>query len=799
MRIPSSPTELPIEGVIPDLLARMAGGVCVLQAPPGAGKTTRVPLALLEAGSFEGRLIMLEPRRLAARAAAERMADLLGEPVGQTVGYRMRGASKTGPATRIEVVTEGVLTRMVQSDPELPGVGCVVFDEFHERSLNGDLGLALVWESRSALRADLKLLVMSATLDAEPVAALLGGAPVVTSQGRSFPVETRWRDTPRRAGARLEADMAALITRAVAETTGGVLAFLPGAREITRVAAALSLPAEVQIRPLYGALPFAEQRAAIAPAPQGARKVVLATSIAETSLTIEDVRVVVDAGRARRARYDPGSGMSRLVTERASKAEATQRQGRAGRVAEGVCYRLWTKAEHGVMADFAPPEIETADLAGLALDLAAWGAQPGALALLSQPPEGSLAEARAVLQMLGALDSAGRITPHGRVLARVPLHPRLAHMLAQADARAATVAALLAARPAPGQSSDIGARLRGPLSHEVRAEAKRLARFAKGPRRSTGEMVALAYPDRVALRRKGGEARFHLSGGKGAELPGEDPLAGQRLLAVADLDGDTRQARIRAAAALSEAELRALYADQIKWHDICEWSRREGRVLTRRREMFGKLILDDRVWQDPDADAVARALLQGVRDLGIDALNWSKPATLLRARGRYLGDAVDWSDAGLLESLEDWLLPHLGGKKTAADLKSVNLAEALRLSLSWEAQQQLDRLAPATITTPLGRRAQVDYAGDVPGIEVRLQEMFGLTTHPTVGPDRVPLKITLLSPGHKPVQVTQDLPGFWASSYADVRKDMRGRYPKHPWPEDPTQAQPTVRAKPRRA
>ncbi len=792
-------SDLPIEEVLPQLVARMrAGGVCVLQAPPGAGKTTRVPLALLEAGVFQDRLIMLEPRRLAARAAAERMAALLGEPVGGRVGYRIRGESKVSSATRIEVVTEGVLTRMVQADAELPGVGCVVFDEFHERSLNGDLGLALVWEARAALRNDLQVLVMSATLDAAPVAALLGGAPVVTSEGRSFEVETRWLERPRRPGARLEVDMASLIERALGESTGSVLAFLPGAGEIRRVAGALKTLTDVDIKPLYGAMPYAEQRSAIAPAPKGRRKVVLATAIAETSLTIEDVRVVVDAGLARRARYDPGSGMSRLVTERASKAEATQRQGRAGRVAEGLCYRLWTRAEEGAMAAFAPPEIETADLAGLALDLAAWGAEPADLALLTQPPEGALANARDVLRMLGALDADGRVTPHGRALARLPLHPRLGHMLSRSGAGAAQLAAVLAARPGPAQSLDLGQRMRSPLPHEVKAEAKRLARFSKGPDRSIGEMVALAYPDRVALRRKGGDARFHLSGGKGAVVPGEDPLAGQRLLAVADLDGDAREARVRAAAVLNDAELRGLFDDQIAWHDVCAWSRREGRVLTRKQERFGALVLEDRLLQDPDPDAVTRALLDGVRDLGLGALNWSKPASLLRARGQYLGETIDWSDAGLLDSLEHWLAPYLTGLKTAAELKTVDVAQALRNSLDWEVQQQLDHLVPASITTPLGRKAAVDYAEDVPGIAVRLQEMFGCTAHPTVGPDRVPLKITLLSPGQKPVQVTRDLPGFWANSYADVRKDMRGRYPKHPWPEDPTQAEPTVRAKPRK-
>ncbi|MEM6408096.1 MAG: ATP-dependent helicase HrpB [Pseudomonadota bacterium] len=788
-------TALPIDDVLDELTREMrAGGVCVLQAPPGAGKTTRVPLALLKARAFDGRLIMLEPRRLAARRAAERMAAVLGEQLGETVGYRMRGESKTSKATRIEVVTEGVLTRMVQADPELSGVGCVVFDEFHERSLNGDLGLALVWEARGALRPDLKLLVMSATLDAGPIAMLLDGAPVVTSQGRSFEVETRWLATPRRAGARVAADMAALITRAAAETHGGILAFLPGAGEIAQVQAALDLD-DIEVRPLYGALPFSEQRAAIAPAQAGRRKLVLATSIAETSLTIEDIRVVVDAGLARRARYDPGTGMSRLVTERASKAEATQRQGRAGRVADGVCYRLWTRAEEGAMPAFAPPEIETADLAGLALELAAWGAEPSDLALLSAPPAGTLGEARQVLYMLGALDEGGRITAHGRALGRMPLHPRLAHMLAGADAKAATLAAVLTTRQGMRGATDVAKTLSQPLSQDVKSEAKRLARYAKGPARSLGEMVALAYPDRVALRRKGGDARFHLSGGKGARLAGEDSLAGARLLAVADLDGDTREAQIRAAATLSEAELRGLYGDQITWTDICEWSRREARVLTRKQERFGAIVLEDRIWPDPDPGRVAAALLDGVREMGLGCLTWSKSATLLRARGRYLGEKLDWSDEGLLAGLDDWLKPYLSGKKTAADLKTIDVAQALRGSLDWEMAQELDRLAPPHIITPLGRKAAVNYDGDVPGIEVRLQEMFGCTTHPTIGPDRLPLKITLLSPGQKAVQVTQDLPGFWANSYADVRKDMRGRYPKHPWPEDPTQAEPTVRAK----
>lgn len=790
--------NLPIEDVLDDVITAVkTTGLCVLQAPPGAGKTTRVPLALLEAGAFEGRLILLEPRRLAARTAAERMALSLNENVGQTIGYRMRGESRTGPETRIEVVTEGILTRMVQSNPELPGVGCVVFDEFHERSLNGDLGLALCCEVREALRDDLNVVVMSATLDAAPVAALLNGAPIVTSDGRAFPVETRWLERPFRG--RLETEMAALITQAVSETEGSLLAFLPGEGEIRRVQGNLDLPG-IDIRPLYGALPFAQQRAAIAPS--AGRKLVLATAIAETSLTIEDVRVVVDGGRARRARFDPGSGMSRLITEKVSRAEAEQRRGRAGRVAEGVCYRLWAKAEEGALPAFPPAEIEAADLAALALELANWGAAPHDLAFLTQPPEGAYAEARALLGLLGALDPSGRITSHGRRLAAMPLHPRLAHMLALASSDAAPLAALMSERDPMGRSTgaDIALRLRGDgdqkAQNRIRAEAKRLRRFANGPDRSLGEMCALAYPDRIGLRRKGERPRYVLSGGKGAAFDEGDGLSGQRLIVATDLDGETREARIRLAAPLAESELRELFSDQIHWIEHCAWSKRDRRVEARKQERFGALVLNDQIWRDAPQDAITSALLEGVRDLGLGCLTWSKAATLLRARVAMVPELADWSDAALLGTLEAWLAPYLGGLRTAPDLKSIDVASALRASLSYEATARLDQEVPAQFTTPLGRRTPIDYSTEQPGISVRLQELFGQTTHPMVG--RSPLRVTLLSPGGKPVQVTMDLPGFWASSYADVRKDMRGQYPRHPWPEDPTQADPTLRAKPRK-
>lgn len=810
--------RLPIDDALPALTAAMAArGLAVLQAPPGAGKTTRVPLALM--GQVRGRIVLLEPRRLAARAAAERMAETLGETVGQTVGYRIRGEAKVSGATRIEVVTEGILTRMIQSDAELPGIGCLIFDEFHERSLNADLGLALALEIRSALREDLQILVMSATLDAAPVAALMGDAPMVTSEGRAFPVETRWLPRPVDASMRYEAAVANLVLQAVEETTeGGLLVFLPGEGEIRRVETALRgrLSETFDIRPLFGAMEFAAQRAALAPATAGRRKVVLATSIAETSLTIPDIRGVVDGGRARRARFDPNSGMSRLVTERVTRAEAEQRRGRAGRVAPGICYRLWTRGEEGGLQAFPPAEIEAADLTGLALELALWGADD--LPFLTPPHPGTLAEARALLTGLGALDQ-GRITAHGRILAALPLHPRLGHMLVIAGPKAAPLAALMADRdPLKGAPPDLTLRLRAladpkkfesetpypiarPALERIRDEARRLAKAAGSEGRadlSAAQMAALAYPDRIGLRRKGDAPRWLLSGGKGAAMEPGTPLAGARLIVATDLDGDAREAAVRQAIALTEAELRALYADQIGWQDLCEWSRREGRILARKQERFGAIALADQPWTDAPPEAMARAALEGLRLIG---LTFTPAARRLRARielARAGGDTwPDCRDAALLARAENWLLPYLGKVKTEADLRNLDLHDALLSRLDWGQQAELDRLVPAHFTTPLGRKVPIDYDGDHPGIEIRLQEMFSVTTHPTVGQARKPLRVTLLSPGQKPIQVTLDIPGFWRTSYADVRKDMRGQYPRHPWPEDPTEAEPTLRAKPR--
>ncbi len=802
-------TALPIDDALPALREAVATrAMAVLQAPPGAGKTTRVPLDLLASGLITGRIVMLEPRRLAARAAAERMAATLGQAVGQTVGYRIRGEARTSPATRIEVVTEGILTRMIQSDPDLPDVGALIFDEFHERSLNADLGLALALEIRAALREDLVLIVMSATLDAAPVATLMGGAPLVTSAGRAFPVDTRWLPRPIDPSQRFEGAMAGLIRQALEDVPhGGLLAFLPGEGEIRRVAAMLGTLPGCTVLPLFGAMEFAAQRAALGPV--DGRRVVLATSIAETSLTIPDVTVVVDGGRSRRARFDPNSGMSRLVTERVTRAEAEQRRGRAGRVAPGTCYRLWTRGEEGGLAAYPPAEIEAADLTALALELALWGGD--ALPFLTPPPPGPMAEARTLLTGLGALKD-GRITDHGRTLAALPLHPRLAHMLALSGPEAATLAALLAERdPLRGAPPDLTLRLRAiadprrfeadhpfpvnrPVIERIKDEARRLSRASKGPTRSPAEMAALAYPDRIGLRRKGDAPRWVLSGGKGAAMAPGTPLASARLIVATDLDGDAREATVRQAIALTDTELRGLYADQIQWCDTCDWSKREGRILSRRQECFGALILDDRPWDAPP-EAMACAAVEGLRQTG---LYWTHSARRLRARIA-LARSAGWpevTDAALLAN-PDWLLPRLTRIRTEADLKSLDLTEALKSLLTWDQQADLDRLVPAHFTTPLDRRVPIDYDDDRPGIEIRLQEMFGVTTHPTVGADRLPLRVTLLSPGQKTIQVTMDIPGFWKSSYADVRKDMRGQYPRHPWPEDPTEAEPTLKAKPR--
>lgn len=817
---------LPIADVLPALRDALAAGTAaVVQAPPGAGKTTAVPLALLDAPWLAGRkIILLEPRRLAARMAARRMASLLGEPVGRTVGYRIRQERKVSADTRIEVVTEGILTRQLQGDPELAGVGCVIFDEFHERSLHADLGLALCLEVRAALRDDLRVLVMSATLDAAPVAELMGGAPVITSEGRAFPVETRFMEP--RANARLEDTMASAIRTALAEETGSLLCFLPGDGEIRRVAERLDgLGPGIDLAPLYGALPPEAQDQAIRPAPAGRRKVVLATAIAETSLTIDGIRVVIDGGLARRAAFDLRSGMTRLVTERVTRAGADQRRGRAGRLMPGVCYRLWPEAEDRALLPAPPPEIRTADLAPLLLDLAAWGADPAALPWLDAPPPAALAQAGELLSRLGAVDAAGRITPHGRAMAELPLHPRLSHMILAAREHdlgglACDVAALLSERDPVRAARDADLRLRLDILHGARGDGLSLDRGALARARQdaadwrrrlglpaaassagAGACLALAYPDRVGRRRAQGG--YTLSGGRGAVLAEGDPLAAADFLTVGDLDGAAQNGRIYLAAPLTQAEIETLFADTLTEGEVVRWDDRTETVVARRQRRLGACVLEDKPLPAPDPARLAEGLIDGIRRTGLHVLPWDKRSDQLRARIAFLraAEGAPWpdvSDAALLAGLEDWLAPYLSGMSRLAALRKLDMAEVLKALLPWDLQQRLEREAPTHFQVPTGSRIALDYStGETPVLAVRLQEMFGCTEHPTIAGGRVPLVVHLLSPAHRPVQVTKDLPGFWTSSYAAVKADMKGRYPKHPWPDDPLSAAPTTRAKPR--
>ncbi len=821
----SDPPRLPVHEALPALAAALrAGPNAVLVAPPGAGKTTVVPLALLdEPWVAGGRILVLEPRRLAARAAAARMAATLGEAVGATVGYRVRLQSRVSSATRIEVVTEGVFTRRITGDPGLEGVAAVLFDEFHERSLDADLGLAFALDAQAQLRPDLRLLAMSATLDGAAVAALMGGAPVVESLGRAHPVETRHlgRDRARR----LEEDVARAVRRALAEESGGVLVFLPGQAEIRRTAERLAQDVRdpaVVVAPLYGALAPGQQDLAIAPAAPGVRKVVLATSIAETSLTLEGVRVVVDSGLSRTPRYDPASGLTRLETVRVSRAAADQRRGRAGRTAPGVCYRLWDEAETRGLAPYGRPEIADSDLSGVALSLALWGARgPADLRFLDPPPAGAFAEARRLLAELGALDAAGAPTAHGRALAAVGLAPRLAHMVVEgarrgAGLRAARLAALLSERGLGGEGADVSERLarlhdeRGPRAADARALADRWARAAaltagpsaKGEPPSDGLLLAFAYPERIA-RARGGSGEYRLANGRGAGLDAADRLARERWLAVGELAGGPVRDRIVAAAALDEAELRSAFADRITTADEVETDD-QGRVQARRVSRLGRLVVEERRLERPDPALLARAHAARLRAEGLSVLPWGEAAAALRARVAFLRalepDAgwPDLADAALLDALDDWLGPRLADVPRLEALRPAELDAALRARVPYDLQRRLDRDGPERFTTPAGTGAAIDYAAEGgPSVQVRVQELYGLATHPAVAGGRVPLTLVLLSPARRPVQVTRDLPGFWRGSWREVRVELRGRYPRHPWPEDPLLAVPTTRAKPR--
>ena len=810
---------LPVSAVLPALGEALAGrNGAVLVAPPGAGKTTLVPLALLDAPWLgAGRIVLLEPRRLAARAAARRMAELLGEEPGGTVGYAMRMENRTSARTRILVVTEGVLSRMILEDPELPGVSAVIFDEFHERSLDGDFGLALALDVQGALRPDLRLLVMSATLDGARVARLLAGAPVIESEGRAFPVDIRYDERP--AGVAVEDAMAKAARAALAEEQGSMLAFLPGQREIERTAERLqgSVGADTDIVPLYGHLDNRAQDAAIRPPPPGRRKVVLATSIAETSITIDGVRVVIDSGLSRLPRYEPASGLTRLETVRVSKASADQRAGRAGRTQPGVAIRLWRAEQTAALPAFTPPEILEADLSGLLLDCAAFGvADPSCLSFLDPPPAPALNEARVLLRALHAVDDAGRLTQAGAAMRKLALPVRLAHMVAEAAKaghalEAAMLAVLLTERGLGGDSADLERRLmrfrteKSPRANAARQLAERLAKQAGGARADTptsaGVLLIHAWPDRVA-RARGERGRFVLANGSGAMVDAADPLAGETWLVVADLQGKAQNARITAAVPVDEADIRAALADRIETRREASFDRERRAVRVRETARLGAITLAERMLPPPSGADADRAILDALREHGLSLLDWAKEAETLRQRLGWLNRGLgapwpDVSDEALLERLDDWLLPFLGGDASFAAIRPAALSAGLMSLVPHDLQRKVDTLAPTHFDAPSGSHLPLRYDGEWPVLSIRVQELFGLDRHPAIANGTVPLTLELLSPAHRPIQTTRDLPGFWRGSWADVRTEMRGRYPRHVWPENPLLAPATSRAKPR--
>ncbi len=800
--------------MLPALLAALRQGPnAVLVAPPGAGKTTAVAPALLAEDWCSRQVLLLSPRRLAARAAAERMAALAGEPVGRTIGYATRMDSKQSAATRLLVLTEGIFRNRIQADPELAGVSAVLFDEVHERSLDSDFGLALALDAQAALRPDLRLLAMSATLDGARFSALMGGAPVIESAGRSHPLTLR--HVGRAAEARIEDATAAAIRRALAEETGGLLAFLPGVAEIERTAERLAgLPADIVLHRLHGSLDPAAQRAAIAPAAPGTRKLVLATAIAETSLTLDGVRIVVDSGLARRPRYDRAAGLTRLVTERASRAAVTQRAGRAARQGPGVAYRLWEEAATAGLPPYDPPEIAEADLSALLLDCALWGvADPRTLRWLDPPGAAALDEARRRLAALGALDESGRPTAHGRALAALPLPPRLAHMLVAGAARgwgrtAAAVAVLLSERGLGGNDADLEVRARrwaserGPRAEAGRRLAERWRRLA-GADDGSGEIgacIALGFPDRVAKRRGADGADWISVGGRGFRLDPASPLARAEWLAVAETQGTAAGARILSAAPIDSATVEALFDDRIETIRSVAFDPATGSASASRVRRLGAIVLARGPDERAEPEAIAAALLAGVRDGGLALLPWDGPAAVLLARARFAAaqgaTLPDLSDAALIDALDAWLPPLLAGRRRLGDIPAEALAGAVAGLIGWDGQRLLDRFAPARLETPAGSSHAIDYAAEGgPKVEVRVQALFGLAVHPTVADGRVPLVLSLTSPAGRPIQTTRDLPGFWAGSWAAVAKEMRGRYQRHPWPDDPAATAPTLRTK----
>ncbi|WP_026607537.1 ATP-dependent helicase HrpB [Methylocapsa acidiphila] len=820
---------LPIDAVLDEIKAALAARVkAVLVAPPGAGKTTRIPLVLMDQPFVAGRkILLLEPRRIAARAAAERMAATLGERVGATVGLRVRAQSLVSAQTRIEVVTEGVFTRMILDDPSLSGVALVIFDEFHERSLDADLGLALALDVAGALRDDLRLLVMSATLDGARVAQLLDQAPVILSEGRAFPVETIYLG--RDPNVRIEAAVAAATLRALSEQSGSILAFLPGQGEINRSASLLAErlgDSAVEIAPLYGAIDKAAQDRAIAPARPPRRKIVLATSIAETSLTIDGVRVVIDSGLTRTPRFEPDLGLTRLETVRVSRAAADQRQGRAGRTEPGACYRLWEAEATGALAPFSTPEILAADLSGLVLDLALWGVRdPSSLRWLDPPPSPALKEARALLREIGALDGEGALTDKGRAIAGIAAPPRLAAMIVGAAQEgealaAAEVAALVVERGLGGDSPDLALRLerfrreRSPRAEDARRLARGFSARAGGKPRSQapcesamgcGLLLARAFPDRIAKAR-GKPGEFLMANGRAALLEPQEPLAREPFLAIGEIAGRAGAARILLAAALDLSEIEKVAGNQIAIEDECAFDPERAALRARRRRRLGALILNEQNLPVAPGPKSARALAEGVAALGIHRLPFSKSLTQWRDRVHFLrrseGDDAwpDLSDAALAKTASDWLAPFVEDKTALAEIGPDALEQAVKSLLPWDLRRRLDDEAPTHFDTPAGSRVPLDYSAETgPTLSVRVQELFGLTRHPAIAKGRAPLTLELLSPASRPIQITRDLPGFWKGSWAAVKAEMKGRYPRHSWPDDPAAAAPTTRAKPRGA
>lgn len=823
---PAFSFDLPIDAVLGELRIKSADHTrLVLVAPPGAGKTTRVPLVLKdEAFAQGGKIILLEPRRLAARAAAERMAATLGESVGETVGLRVRLQSRVSAKTRIEVVTEGVFARMILDDPSLEGVAAVLFDEFHERSLDADLGLALALDAQAGLREDLRILVMSATLDGARVAKLMDDCPVIISEGRAYPIETR--HLPREPRSRIEDDMLRAIRTAVRAESGSILAFLPGQGEIRRLAQMLQdqVPDDAEIAPLYGAMDRAAQDRAVLPAQIGKRKIVLATSIAETSLTIEGVRVVIDSGLARVPRFEPDLGLTRLETMRVSRAAADQRRGRAGRTEPGVCYRLWEEAATGALEAFSQPEILSADLSGLLLDLAAWGVrEPSQLAWLDPPPAAALKEARQLLLSLNALDDDGALTKDGQAIRALALPPRLARMVIEAakkgEARlAADLASVLVERGLGGERIDLAERIENlRRDRSQRSEdARRLARsFAEEAARQTGRkdqdggdvqdcgrLIAMAYPDRIAKAR-GREGEFLMANGRAGTMEAHERLARAPFLAIAEIAGRAGAARILAACALSAEDIEIIGQGRIEERDEVSFDKQSMSLRRRRARKLGAIALTEHVLPVEAGPEAAAALAKGVASLGIDKMPWTKAQKQLRDRVMFLrrAEGEDWpdlSDAALAQQAQDWLAPFIEGRTSVSSIAPDDLDAALSALLPWDMMRRLDAEAPTHFEAPTGSRIAVDYEAEGgPVLAIRVQELFGLATHPSLAGGRVPLTLHLLSPAHRPIQITKDLPGFWKGSWAAVKTEMKGHYPRHPWPDDPAAAQPTTRAKPR--